>query len=44
MKEIVREYGHMAIAIVGTCAVVNVMEALLLGKNGMAELLFELFA
>ena len=44
MKEVVRDYGHMAISIVGTYLIVKLMEWLMLGQNGMVEILFKIFA
>lgn len=44
MKEIVREYGHMSIAMVGTFAMVKIMEYLFLGANGIVEILFKMYA
>ena len=44
MKEVVREYGHMAISIAGTYVIVKLMEYFMLGENGMVEILFKIFA
>ena len=44
MKEVVREYGHMVISIAGTYVIVKMIEYFMLGRNGIAEILFKLFA
>ena len=43
MKEIVREYGTMAVAILGTFGIVKIMEYYMLGQNGIVEILFKIF-
>ena len=43
MKEIVREYGTMAVAILGTYGIVKIMEYYMLGQNGIVEILFKIF-
>ena len=43
MKEIVREYGAMAVAILGTYEIVKIMEYYMLGQNGIVEILFKIF-
>lgn len=44
MKEIVREYGNTAIAILATYMIVKIMEYLFLGANGIVEILFQIYA
>lgn len=44
MKEIVREYGHTVITMMGTYSMVKIMEYLFLGRNGLAEILFKIYA
>lgn len=43
MKEIAREYGTMAVAILGTYGIVKIMEYYMLGQNGIVEILFKIF-